>query len=233
MENVKICKSVFVGQKYGKYTVQQQTIGKTKHIRFLCLCDCGNPKNVLAFSLKSGQAWNCGCETKKIRLGAWGKKLEDDKKAWKKKCNNNKHLMSSTKEYRAWIDMKSRCTNKSNKWYPSYGARGVNVCKEWNDSFEAFFNDMGLAPSKKHQIDRKDNNASYSKENCRWTTASKNQRNKSTSRIVSTPRGSMNISDASEFYGLSQTCINYRLKAGWSVEKTFATQSQRNRDVCT
>ncbi len=36
--------------------------------------------------------------------------------------------------------MKNRCTNKNNKDYEKYHARGIS--KEWLD-FKAFFNDMG------------------------------------------------------------------------------------------
>jgi hypothetical protein len=43
----------------------------------------------------------------------------------------------------------------------------VSVCDEWGDLVQ-FVADMGLRPSAKHQLDRRDNTKGYSKENCRW-----------------------------------------------------------------
>jgi hypothetical protein len=73
--------------------------------------------------------------------------------------------------------MIQRCTNTNNKKYIHYGNRGINVCDEWLDSFESFYTDMGEQPEGL-QIDRIDNNKGYSKENCRWTTSSVNQKNR-------------------------------------------------------
>lgn len=37
-----------------------------------------------------------------------------------------------------WRAMLSRCYNPSNGSYPRYGGRGVTVCKEWLESYDAF-----------------------------------------------------------------------------------------------
>ncbi len=34
--------------------------------------------------------------------------------------------------------MKARCDQPNNNRYYRYGARGIKVCTEWHDSFEAF-----------------------------------------------------------------------------------------------
>ena len=38
-----------------------------------------------------------------------------------------------------WYDIKQRCYNPNNKSYKSYGGKGVKVCEEWLDDFEAFY----------------------------------------------------------------------------------------------
>ena len=43
-----------------------------------------------------------------------------------------------TKLYSKWSGMKARCNNPKIKGFSRYGGRGISVCKEWSDSFEAF-----------------------------------------------------------------------------------------------
>ena len=92
--------------------------------------------------------------------------------------------MDGTIEYRSYASLKSRCYNKNNKDYKYYGGRGITVCDRWCDSFLAFFADMGLKPFPKAQIDRINNDGDYTPENCRWTTATENNRNKSCTKLT-------------------------------------------------
>jgi hypothetical protein len=77
--------------------------------------------------------------------------------------------------------MKQRCLNSKNKFYAEYGGRGITVCAEWMDDFIAFAKwsrENGFADDL--QIDRIDNNSGYRPDNCRWTTPTKNLRNRRT-----------------------------------------------------
>lgn len=222
-------KQIQSGDIFSHYTVLTEIIGNTKHKRFLCKCICGKEKSVLAFSLISGGAWHCGCKTEEVRSKIWEKKSDEFKSLWKEKCNNKKHGKHKTKEYKTWADMKTRCINQSHKWFDFYGARGIVVCDRWKNSFQNFLDDMGFAPSKLHQLDRKNNDGNYEPENCRWATPSQNQRNKSNSHFVKTPDGIMNINDASDKYNLSTSCIKYRIKSEWNMSDVFLKHSQRKQ----
>ncbi len=111
-----------------------------------------------------------------------------------------KHGMSHSKIYYVWRNMRNRCLNKSDIAYSYYGGRGISVCKEWQESFEAFYKDMG-DPPEGMSIDRINNSAGYSPDNCRWATREEQQANSrtckqyknNTSRIAGvTKRGRLN-----------------------------------------
>lgn len=84
--------------------------------------------------------------------------------------------MSYKTTYKIWQAINQRCNNPQNTNYKYYGARGIKVCKRWKD-FDNFLSDMGMRPQGL-QIDRINNNGDYEQQNCKWTTASENQKNK-------------------------------------------------------
>ncbi|HRH15739.1 MAG TPA: hypothetical protein PK225_15490, partial [Azonexus sp.] len=90
--------------------------------------------------------------------------------------------MAESKEYRAWLNMKCRCYNRLSTGYQMYGGRGIKVCAKWRFSFDAFYADVGPAPSPKHSIDRIDTNGSYRPGNVRWATRSVQNKNTRRSR---------------------------------------------------
>ena len=86
-----------------------------------------------------------------------------------------------TPTYRSWAAMHSRCRNPSQASFGNYGARGITVCAEWS-SFSTFLAYMGARPLG-HTLDRKNNNAGYSKANCHWATRQEQNRNTRASRL--------------------------------------------------
>ena len=79
-----------------------------------------------------------------------------------------------------WNGMRYRCEDPKNPNYPNYGGRGITVCKEWSESFEAFALDMGLPPTSEHTLDRRNNELGYCKDNCRWATGTEQCLNRRT-----------------------------------------------------
>jgi hypothetical protein len=74
--------------------------------------------------------------------------------------------------------MHDRCERPTNQDFHNYGARGIFVCAEWSGpyGFEAFLEDLGERPEGM-SLDRVDNDGPYCKANCRWATASEQNRN--------------------------------------------------------
>jgi hypothetical protein len=75
--------------------------------------------------------------------------------------------------------MKDRCNNSQDARYKDYGGRGVVVCNEWLNNYEAF-RDWATANGYNDNltIDRINNDGNYEPGNCRWATTIVQQRNK-------------------------------------------------------
>lgn len=77
----------------------------------------------------------------------------------------------NTRLYRIWCGMKYRCYNRTFKYFEYYGGRGIEVCAEWLNNFDAF-RKWALESGYREDltIDRKDTNGSYTPDNCRWVS---------------------------------------------------------------
>lgn len=122
--------------------------------------------------------------------------------------------------------MRLRCIDPKHKAYPNYGGRGITVCDRWMDDPQAFVDDMGLKPSRKHEIDRIDNNRGYFPDNCRWATRSENTRNRRSNRVLDAFGRSMTLVEWSQATGIGPDTITKRLDAGWSVEDALTKQAR-------
>ena len=94
------------------------------------------------------------------------------------------HGKTNTRLFNVWRGMKRRCHSTSDKNYDIYGGRGIAVCDEWRNNFQAFY-DWAMAngydenaPTGQCTIDRVDNDKGYSPDNCRWVDMKVQNNNK-------------------------------------------------------
>lgn len=102
-----------------------------------------------------------------------------------KSCGRCEWHIKHKEAYTSWMAMKQRCDNPDRKDYKYYGGRGITYDNKWIE-FINFYLDMGDPPKdiftgERLSLDRRDNDKSYCKENCKWSTRSEQQLNKSTS----------------------------------------------------
>lgn len=117
-----------------------------------------------------------------------------------------------------------RCHNARNTSFANYGGRGIQVCERWRESFEAFLADMGPRPSPDHSIERRDNDGSYSPENCVWATKIEQNRN-TRQNVLLTINGRTQCRSAwAAEVGIRAHAIRDRMeKLGWPAERAVLT----------
>lgn len=128
---------------------------------------------------------------------------------------------AATPEYNAWSSMKYRCNNPRAQQFANYGGRGISVCEKWNNSFEAFLDDIGQKPGQAFSLDRIDNNGNYEPNNCRWANGKRQARNRRDVNIIILDGREVSLPDAVERLGLSLPKVRQRLNRGWTVGRAL------------
>lgn len=139
---------------------------------------------------------------------------------------NRNNMSKHSPTYSSWRGMRERCMNPNHKNYDLYKNR-------MDDSrwliFTNFLEDMGIRPSKYHQLDRVDNSKGYSKENCRWATVEEQHRNHSRNIMVNF-NGIYCLKDIALAFEVSYHILTRRIHQGWNIEDALMECQIRNKE---
>ena len=181
-------------RKFGRMTVLGVAC-KNKKGEYLwhCKCDCGTEKNVRAADLKNGKVVSCGCYRKEKAI---------------------KHGLKHDRLYKIWIAIRQRCNNPKSDGFEYYGARGIKVCKEWDD-FKSFHDwSMSNGYEKHLTIDRIDVNGNYEPSNCRWVSEQVQGSNKRNNVFLEFNGKTHTLSEWSRIFGIKRATISTRYRLG-------------------
>lgn len=162
-----------------------------------CVCDCGRTVVMVGRNLRSGNSKSCGCRS----------------------AVKATHKMSKTRIYNIWSGMITRTTNPAASKWKHYGGRGITVCDAWRD-FENFYADMGDPEGK--TLERVNNNAGYSKQNCVWADQRTQSGNRRVNVRVSIGNKEMCLAAACRLVGVNYGTARTRLfELGWPADKAL------------
>jgi hypothetical protein len=198
--------------KVGRWLVIGMAGRDRSNIVMACRCECGEERNVRLSRLQAGRSNSCGC-LRNDNLTIHGR--------------TRKSNFKQSREYWIWNAMKNRCTNPNYKHYQDYGGRGITVCERWMD-FANFFADMGENP-KGMMLERRDNEAGYSPENCCWADRQTQNSNKRNNRFIVVNGVSNTITEWARITGITHSTIIYRIKGGWPEDIAATTPARGTR----
>ena len=189
------------GKRFGKLVAIDIAVHeKGKHIKWNCICDCGNKIIANGVYLRNGKKTHCGC----------GKPFS--------------YRLAYPRIYSIWQNMKDRCGNPRSESYKDYGGRGITVCPEWIDNFEAFCKwSLENGYDDELSIDRIDVNGNYEPSNCRWITMFDQMGNTRKNLYITYKGETKHLSEWCRVLNFKHATIDYRLKNGYSVEEAFET----------
>lgn len=188
--------------------------------KWLCECSCEEHNQIVAYGshLKNGRNKDCGCSRKNKKAKEQKKNNENTKK---------KSLPYGWKRLRIiWRNMRRRCSVTTCDVYDRYGGRGIFVCKEWDNSFETFYNwAINNGYNDSLTIDRKDNDKGYCPENCKWSTYKEQGNNRRSCHYITYNGETHTIKEWGEINHINPGTIRTRIHAGWNEIKAITVQN--------
>lgn len=210
------------GQRFGRLVAESRApdriLPSGKHcVVWNCICDCGRQTEVLRPHLTGSQSKSCGCLRAELNLV-------------RRRTHGHSSGGRISRAYSCYQSMLTRTSNSNSPEWKHYGGRGITCCDRWKDSFQNFIDDMGEPPAGL-SIERDNVNGPYDPDNCRWATATEQQRNTRRNRVITKDGESLCLAQWAERHGLSSRTIRSRISRGWPIEELFSPARKSDKRV--
>jgi len=197
-----------LGLQFSRWTVIAFDEKRGNQKYWLCRCSCGKEKSVCGKNLRRGHSQSCGCvllEFNKARISPL--------------------RTLHPAEYNVFQSLKQRCRDPKTPAFKYYGGRGIKC--EFT-SFADFFAEVGVRPTKRHSIERIDNDGNYASGNVKWATRVEQDANKRSTVIVSYKGKRVPLVTLEADTNLPAGMMWNRIfKLGWTVEEAVNTPPLR------
>lgn len=195
---VRAKRSTFIDrtdQQFGSWTV----LGYAGDLHWWCRCDCGTIRKHETKAIKKNHSLACS------------------------RCTSDGSDAVSNlgvRLHRIWLHMRERCQNPNCKSYKDYGARGIRVCPQWDESFTAF---AKWAHANGYRddltIERMDFNGGYHPGNCTWIPNVEQSKNRRGLRVLGEGEDAAYMAEYARRSDIPYITLRDRLRRGWSLEK--------------
>jgi hypothetical protein len=128
--------------------------------------------------------------------------------------------------YNLWRGMIRRCHSPNCPDYKNYGGRGISVCEAWRASLAQFAADVPPRPSRRHTLDRINNDGNYEPGNIRWATRREQARNTRCNRNLSANGEVRTLEDWAILTGIPKSTLFNRVVRGWDDDRVVNTPVQ-------
>lgn len=169
--------------------------------KVICLCDCGVKVSVSMYHYIHGKTKSCGC----YRVDS-GRRFQ-------------KYHPIVPGIYSSYKGMLSRCYDTSHKSYRNYGGRGVVVCEEWKNDYQAFLDwaiQNGWQESLELDKDTKGDGMVYSPQTCCWVTKLENNRIRKDTKMYIYNGELLTVSEISRKTKIPYTTLVARIKRSFA-----------------
>jgi hypothetical protein len=200
-------------QKFGRLTAIEKSTNICGKTAWKCVCDCGNIAYVTTSNLTCNRIRSCGCIKQEMLMK-----------------RNITHNQRHTQLYEVWKSIKQRCYNPKGQAYHNYGERGIKMCEEWLNNFQAFYDwsyANGYSPENqkdeknKLTIDRIDVNGNYEPSNCRWVTRKVQSSNMRTNKLITINGETHCIAEWCRIYNVYPSNYYKKINKGMSPEEAL------------